>query len=76
MSKLKKANQEFPPTSKKKRVDSLGNDRRKLYLKDGGTTFTFVKNITEGQSKFLKKTIEDVLATFNLKHEGQLLWKP
>lgn len=41
-------NQVHPPTPRKKRVDSLGNDKRKLWLKDGHTTMLFVEGLTEG----------------------------
>ena len=73
---MRKLNQEFPPTSKKHRVDKVGNDRRKLYIKQGGTTMTFVKNITEGQAKVLENVIHNALEDLNLKSEVTMIWKP
>lgn len=73
---MNKQNQEFPLTPKKRRVDNMGNDRRKLYLKQGGTTMTFVRNITEGQAKVLENVIYNALEDMNLKAEATMLWKP
>lgn len=73
---MKKMNQEFPPTSKKVRVDKVGNDRRKLYLKQGGTTMTFVKNVTENQAKIIENVIHNILEELNLKAETTMVWKP
>ena len=73
---MKKVNQKFPMTPKKRRVDQIGNDRRKLYFKQGGTTMTFVRNITEGQAKVLENVIYNALEDMNLKAEATMLWKP
>jgi len=73
---MKKVNQEFPPTPKKRRIDKVGNDRRKLYLKQGGTTMTFVKSLTEGQAKVVENVIYNVLEDLGLKSEVTMLWKP
>lgn len=76
MRKVNKRNQEFPPTPKKSRVDSLGNDRRKMYHKDGGASMVLVKSITENQFKVVQNVIENILNDLGLKMEGTLIWKP
>lgn len=73
---MRKMNQKFPMTPKKNRVDRVGNDRRKLYFKQGGTTMTLVRNITEGQAKVLENVIYNALEDMNLKAEATMLWKP
>ena len=73
---MRKMNQEFPPTKKEYRIDKVGNDRRKLYLKQGGTTMTFIKGITENQAKIVENTICNILEDLNLKSEVTMLWKP
>lgn len=35
MAKIKTQNQQNPPLSKKKRVDSMGNDARRVYVRSG-----------------------------------------
>jgi uncharacterized protein YodC (DUF2158 family) len=42
-----KQNQQNPPLPKRKRVDSKGNDRRRMILKDGGATMIIATGCTE-----------------------------
>jgi len=46
MPKIKQ-NQQNPPLPKRKRVDSKGNDRRRMILKDGGTTMIIATGCTD-----------------------------
>lgn len=54
-------NQVHPPLPKKKRVDAQGNDKRKLWLRDGKTTMPFVEGLTEGACRALINTINSTL---------------
>lgn len=54
-------NQVHPPLPKKKRVDAQGNDRRRLWLKDGNTTMLFVKGLTENGCKAFINSINTTL---------------
>lgn len=58
-------NQLNPPPSKKKRVDSVGNDKRKLWLRSGGkddkTTMLIVDGLTENGCKAVEYALNDVL---------------
>lgn len=54
-------NQVHSPLPKKKRVDVLGNDRRRLWLKDGSTTMLFVNGLTESGCKALINSINSTL---------------
>ena len=62
-----KVNQVHPPLPKEKRVDEHGNDRRKLWLKDGKTTMPFVEGLTEAGCKALINTINSTLMQLGLK---------
>ena len=56
-----KQNQVHPPLPKKKRVDENGNDRRRLWLRDGKTTMPFVEGLTESACKALIHCINSTL---------------
>lgn len=73
---IKKQNQEFPITPKKKRVDSVGNDKRKLYFKSGGATITLIKSLTENQAKIIENVVHNIVEDLHLKLEGTFIWKP
>lgn len=60
-------NQIHPPRPKKTRVDSNGNDKRKLWLKDGKTTMPFVDGLTENGCKALINTINSTLIKLGQK---------
>lgn len=47
MPKVTKANQINPPLPKKKRVDSQGNDRKRVFAKSGTATLMIAENLTE-----------------------------
>lgn len=44
--KVQQVNQQNPPSSKKKRVDSKGNDRRRVFAKSGTATLLIAKGLT------------------------------
>jgi hypothetical protein len=54
-------NQQHPPLPKKKRVDANGNDKRKLWLKEGTATMLFAKGLTENGCKALINAINSSL---------------
>lgn len=60
-------NQIHPPLPKKKRVDEQGNDRRRLWLKDGKTTMPFVEGLTETGCKALINSINHTLIKLGQK---------
>ena len=66
-SKPHKANQVHSPLPKKKRVDEQGNDKRKLWLRDGKTTMPFVENLTENACKVLINSINTTLIKLGAK---------
>jgi len=71
-------NQIHPPRKKKDRVDSNGNDLRRLWLKDGSTTMLITKELTENGCKFMINTINSVLIKMGkkpLKKERFLITK-
>lgn len=44
-------NQQNPPLPKKKRVDSQGNDKRRVFAKSGTATLLLVSGMTENSAK-------------------------
>ena len=66
-SKSYTSNQVHPPLPKKKRVDEQGNDRRRLWLKDGKTTMPFVEGLTESGCKALINSINSTLIKLGQK---------
>lgn len=66
-SKSYTRNQVHPPLPKKKRVDEQGNDRRRLWLRDGKTTMPFVEGLTEAGCDVLINTINTTLVKLGHK---------
>ena len=66
-SKPNKTNQVHPPLPKKKRVDEQGNDKRRLWLRDGKTTMPLVEGLTEAGCKVLINTINTTLVKLGVK---------
>lgn len=62
-----KKNQVHPPSPKKKRVDKQGNDRRKLWLKEGTATMLFVNGLTENGCKVLINKLNTTLIALGQK---------
>lgn len=58
---VRQSNQVHPPLPKRKRVDAQGNDKRKLWLKDGRTTMLFVEGLTENGCKAFINHINTML---------------
>lgn len=44
---MSKTNQQNPPLPKKKRVDTLGNSRRRVFAKSGTATLLLASELTE-----------------------------
>lgn len=57
----KKTNQQHPPLPKKRRTDALGNDKRRLWLKDGNSTMLFASGLTENSCKAIIECINSTL---------------
>lgn len=64
-TKVSHQNQVHPPLPKTKRVDALGNDKRKLWLRAGGkddkTTMLFCEGLTENGCKAMINSINSTL---------------
>jgi hypothetical protein len=53
-------NQQNPPLPKKKRVDTQGNARRRIFAKSGTATLLLVSGITQpGADAFISSMIEN-----------------
>lgn len=73
MTNIKKQNQLYPPPPKKKRVDALGNDRRRAYFKSGNSTMLLCQGLTENGVKVVANTLEDIIIKLGSKLEGKII---
>lgn len=53
-------NQVNPPLPKKKRVDKLGNSRKRLWVKSGTSTMLLCKGLTDNGATALIEAIKDI----------------
>lgn len=60
-------NQVHNPLPKKKRIDTNGNDKRRLWLKEGSATILFVNGLTENGCKALISSINHTLTKLGNK---------
>lgn len=60
-------NQVHPPRPKRVRVDAQGNDKRRLWLKDGHSTMLFYEGLTENGCKSLINAVNTALIRMNKK---------
>ena len=66
---MRQRNQIHPPQKKSGTSDSLGNDRRRLWVKQNDCTMLLVKGITPNAAKALETIIDNFLKRLNLKKE-------
>lgn len=53
----KPINQQNPPLPKRKRVDSVGNDRRRFVAKSGNATLILASGLTQNACEILEASI-------------------
>lgn len=70
---LKRQNQIHPPLPKKKRVDAVGNDRGRMFYKDGNSTMLLCR-CTENASKVIANTIANICDDLNVKLQGNFIY--
>lgn len=73
MEAYKKQNQLNPPLPKRKRVDKLGNDKRRLWLKAGNSTMLVCKGVTENAAKVISESLRELCEKLGTKLEGNLI---
>ena len=64
---LRCTNQIHPPRKKNVTKDRLGNDRNRLWLKDGNTTMLLTKDITSSAAHVLERLFKTFLDSNKLK---------
>lgn len=69
MATIARVNQQNPPLPKKKRVDSKGNDARRLFVKSGTATLLLAKLPSENAARIAQIDISKVIK--NLGGEQQ-----
>jgi hypothetical protein len=67
MTTIKNKNQVHPPRPKKARVDNQGNDKKRLWLKEGTCTMLLTKDLTEQGCKVLINSINENLKKLGAK---------
>lgn len=72
-NKLHKQNQVHPPLPKKERVDGIGNDRGRLWYKDGNSTM-LVCRATENEARKIKNDLIEIMNALHVKLEGTLFY--
>ena len=68
-----KQNQVIPPLPKKKRVDNLGNRKKRLFYKDGNSTMLFCKDLTENGCRVLISAINDFAGKLGANVVGKFI---
>lgn len=56
---MNKTNQQNPPLPKRKRVDTLGNSKRRVFAKSGTATLLLVSGITEPGANAFIQSVKD-----------------
>ena len=64
---IKKQNQIHPPRPKKACVDALGNNKKRLWLKEGSATILFCKDLTDNECSAFMNHINNFLISRKLK---------
>ena len=70
---MKTTNQQNPPLPKKKRVDTLGNSKRRVFAKSGNATLLLVSGITEPGADAFISSLKDNAAKLGGKVECTFL---
>lgn len=70
---MSKTNQQNPPLPKKKRVDTLGNSRRRVFAKSGTATMLLVSGVTEPAADAFIASCKDNAQRLGGKIECQFL---
>lgn len=73
MKPIKHSNQVHPPLPKKKRVDDLGNSRKRLWFKHSTSTMLFCQGLTENGCKALISHIENTAKQLGTTIEGNFI---
>lgn len=66
-------NQTHPPLPKKKRVDAMGNSRKRIWIKSGTSTTLLCKGVTDNGAKALISQIQDFAEKLGTKIECSFL---
>lgn len=72
---VKHVNQVNPPLPKKKRVDNLGNSRKRVYIKSGNATMLLCKGLTDNGAKVFINHMQNYAERLGTKIEGTFLIK-
>lgn len=73
MLKSKVLNQQNPPLPKKKRVDSKGNSRMRLFAKTGTATMCIASGLTQNACEVLEAHIKGCITNMGGKSECSYL---
>lgn len=66
-------NQVHAPLPRSKRIDALGNDRYRVYFKEGNSTMLFCKGLTKPAVQVMIKRLKEHLAKLGTKLEGTFI---
>ena len=66
---VRQVNQQNPPLPKRKRVDSSGNDHRRLIVKSGNATLIIASGLTKNACEVLESSIKNSIKNLGGKCE-------
>ena len=69
-------NQVHPPLPKKKRVDKLGNDRKRMFFKQGNSSMLLCKGLTEVGCEVFRNSILQSAKKLGTAIEGNFIIVP
>ena len=69
----KHQNQEHPPLPKKKRVDSVGNNRKRIFYKKNDASILFARSVPENACVFFIENIRDMAKKLGINIEGNFI---
>ena len=73
MTALIHKNQEHPSLPKKKRVDTQGNNRKRMFFKKGDASMLFCKGITEEAARVFENSMRTTAKKLGVTIEGNFI---
>lgn len=73
MTPILHRNQEHPPLPKRKRVDSMGNNRKRIFYKKNDASILLARNVPENACMFFIESIRDTAKKLGINIEGNFI---
>lgn len=73
MNQIIQTNKRCPPVPRYQRTDDNGNDRRRMYYKDGNSTMLLCKDITKNAAAVAANSIRDIFTKLGATMQGNII---